>query len=108
MFRLSLADGIITAIEYDGEYGVVSSLVFKPGTGTAYFISELQDDMQIYQVENGIAQLLATIDKATTGYLFELLFDSSNPDILYAIGYQNLVKVCFYNSMKTECPPEDQ
>lgn len=93
VFRLSLSDGVITAVDYNGEYGAVSSLVFRPGTGTAYFISELQDNIQFYQVENGIVQLLSSIDKATVGYLFKLLFDSSNPNILYAIGYQNLVKL---------------
>jgi hypothetical protein len=68
-------------------------LVFKPNSGTAYFLSENHQDINVYKVENGKAEVVATINKSSVGILYDLLFDSYNSEILYGIGYQHLAKI---------------
>ncbi|WP_461571066.1 WD40/YVTN/BNR-like repeat-containing protein [Thermincola ferriacetica] len=85
--------GKINKINFSEKDGipVPSSLIFKPDSSTAYFLSET-DKKDLYKVNS------KKVDKITT---FEsedpvtLIFDSANPDILFCIGLKEIVKLSF-------------
>lgn len=74
----------------DCKIGSPSNLVFRPTTSTAYFLNN-EETTGVCELEDSNAKTIVTFGQSAG--LVDLLFDSGNSEILYAISYKQLTKI---------------